>query len=194
MWTMWTTLQIVFVALGLLLVYGGDRLAWPILMQAGIACLGLAMIVIGAEAIITRRLLRFRHGRYREAYTGIPAIFQGIQFNFIGLFLMGIAMMMYFNNGKQIFQQMIRRPGLLLVLLGGLCLLQMLIILWGSGKTRQGSRGLTIPGLVIGRLFPGLIWLVFGLVLLALGVFDILAPTRFDEMGGRLLEEMYSAR
>jgi hypothetical protein len=79
-------------------------------------------------------------------------------------------------------------------LLGGLCILQMLIILWGSGKAREGSQGLGIFALVVGRLFPGLIWFVFGLVLLTLGVFDVLAPVRFDEMGGRLLEELYGAR
>ena len=89
---------------------------------------------------------------------------------------------------------MIRRPGILLVLLGGLCLLQMLIILSGSGKHRDGSQGLRLFKLAIGRLFPGLIWLVFGLVLLALGVFDILAPMRFDEMGGRILEELYEVK
>ena len=191
---MWSGLEIVFVILGMLLIFGGDRLAQPILTQAGIACLGLAMIVTGWQAIITRRLLRFRRGSSRVAYVGIPAIFQGIQFNFIGLFLIGVAIMMYFNNGREIFQQVIRRPGPFLVLLGGLCLLQLLIIVWGSGKVRENSRGLTILELVVGRLFPGLIWLTFGLVLLALGMFDVLAPIRFDEMGGRLLEELYGAR
>jgi len=192
--SMWTVLEIVFVVLGLLLVFGGNPFALPFLVPAGIACLGLAMIVTGWQAILTRRLIRYRRGRPREAYQGIPAIFQGIQFNFIGLFLIGVAIMMYFNNGREIFLQTIRRPGLFLVLLGGLCLLQMLIMLWGSGKVREGSQGLRTFELVVGRLFPGLVWLVFGLVLLFLGVFDVLAPSRFDEMGGRVLEELYGAR
>ena len=194
MWTVWTTLQVVLLALGLLLVYGGDQLARPILMHAGITSLGLAVIVTGLEAIIKRRLIRWKRGRPREAYVGIPAIFQGIQFNVVGLSLIGAAIMMQFNNGQEIFQEVIRRPGILLVLLGGLCLLQMLIILTGSGKHRDGAQGLRLFKLAIGRLFPGLIWLVFGLVLLALGVFDILAPMRFDEMGGRILEELYEVK
>jgi len=194
MWTVWTTLQIGLVALGLLLVYGGDQLARPILMYAGMICLGLGVIVMGLEGIVTRRLIRWKRGRAREAYTGIPAILRGIQFNFVGLFLIGAALMMQFNNGREIFLQAIRRPGSLLVLLGGLCFLQMLIILSRSSKTRDQSQGLRLFELVVVRLFSGLIWLVFGLVLLALGVFDILAPTRFDEMGGRILEELYGAR
>jgi hypothetical protein len=181
-------------SLGLLLVYGGNQLARPILIHAGIICLGLAMIVMGLEAIVQRRLIRWKRGRPRETYRGIPAIFQGIQFNLIGLFLIGAAIMMQFNNGREIFQEVIRRPGLLLVLLGGLCLLQMLIVLGGSGKPRDESQGLRLFALVVSRLFPGLIWLVFGLVLLALGMFDILAPMRFDEVGGRILEELYGPR
>ena len=194
MWTVWTTIQIGLVALGLLLVYGGNQLARPILMQAGIACLGIAMLVIGMEAIITRRLIRWKRGRPREAYVGIPAILHGIQFNAIGLSLIGVAIMMYFNNGREIFQQVIRRPGLLLVLLGGLALVQMAVIVWGSRKPIQGSEATRILGLIIARLFPGFIWLALGLGLIALGVFDILAPTWFDEMGGRLLEELYGSR
>ena len=192
--SMWLGLEIVILILGFLLLFGGDRLALPILSQAGIACLGLAMMVTGWQAIITRRLVRFKRGHYRVAYEGIPAIFQGIQFNFIGLFLLGAALMMYFNNGRELFQQAIRRPGPLLVLLGGLCILQMLIVLGGSGKKREGSPGLSTFELVVGRMFPGLVWLVFGFVLLALGAFDILAPIRFDEMGGRILEQLYGAR
>ncbi|HJQ13230.1 MAG TPA: hypothetical protein VJ830_00670, partial [Anaerolineales bacterium] len=151
MWTIWTTLQIGLVALGLLLVYGSDQLAQPILMRAGITSLGLAMIVMGLEAIVKRRVVRWKRGRPREAYIGIPAILQGIQFNFIGLFLIGAAIMMQFNNGREIFLQAIRRPGPLLVLLGGLCLLQMLIMLLGSGKTRNESQGLRTFDMVVGR-------------------------------------------
>lgn len=194
---MWSTFQIVqtiFLALGLLLAFGANQFSIPILLYAGVGCFGLAAMVIGWEAILTRHMvLHRRRGRYRETYTGIPAIFQGVQFNFIGLFLIGIAFMMYFNNGREIFLQIVRRPGLFLVLLGGLSLLQA-IIFWESREPEESSRRMRILVFVFARLYPALIWLVMGLVLSALGVIDALAPVRFDEMGGGFLEELYGLR
>ena len=189
---MWTTLQIVFVALTVLLVLGGKQLDSPILFDAGVACLGLAAITIGWQAIITRRLVIRRRRKWpRESYAGTPAIFQGIQFNFIGLFLIGIAFLMYFDNDQGIFLQMVRRPGVPLIFFGGLCVSQAMIFLWGSQEAKQDSGEFTILVSLIARLFPGLIWLALGVGLIVLGLFDILVPVRFDEMGGRLLEALY---
>jgi hypothetical protein len=41
------------------------------------------------------------------------------------------------------------------------------------------------------RLYPGLLLIVVGLGAMGLGLFEISAPTVFDENGGRLLEELY---
>jgi hypothetical protein len=192
---MWTTIEFTLMGLGLLLVFGGDQLSLPVLIHAGIACLGLAMLATGWQAILTRRLvLRGRGGRYPEAYSGLPAIFQGIQFNFLGLFLIGLALLTYFNNWQEVFQQMVRRPGLPLVLLGGLALLQTIIMFLGRGGAGERSQGLVILELLVGRLFPGFIWLVLGVGLMMLGLFDAVAPVKFDEMGGRFLEELYGLR
>lgn len=192
---MWSIIQIAFVALGLLLVFGGNELSMPILIYAGMGCLGLAMMVIGWEGIITRRIvLRRRRGSYRATYTGVPAIFQGVQFNFLGLFLIGAALMMYFNNGREIFLQMVRRPGLMLVLLGGLALLQAAINFAGVWRMRQGSQGFFTSALVAAGMLPVLILAVIGLALGVLGVYETVAPARFDEMGGALFEQLYGAR
>ncbi|HSL31229.1 MAG TPA: hypothetical protein VK900_18650 [Anaerolineales bacterium] len=188
-------LQIILIALGLLLAYIGNELSTPVLFYAGIACLGLAIMVMGWEGIITRRMvLRRRRGSYRATYTGVPAIFQGVQFNFIGLFLIAVAAMMYFNNGREIFLQMIRRPGLVLVLLGGLCLLQAAINFAGAWQMRQGSQGFSTSALIVVSMLPVLILVVVGLGLGAVGVFETVAPASFDEMGGALLEQLYGAR
>ena len=192
---MWTTIEIILMGLGLLLVFGGDRLAMPVLTHAGIACFGLAMIATGWQAILTRRLvLRGRGGRYAEAYTGVPAIFQGIQFNFLGLFFIGFALLTYIRDWQEVFHHMVRRPGLPLVVFGGLALLQAMIMFLGRGGTGERSRGLVILELLVGRLFPGFIWLVLGLGLMLLGLFDAVAPVRLDEMGGKFLEELYGLR
>jgi hypothetical protein len=48
--------------------------------------------------------------------------------------------------------------------------------------------------LLVGRLFPGFIWLVLGVGLMMLGLLDAVAPLKFDEMGGMFLEELYGLR
>ena len=193
---MWTTVQIVLGLLGILLVLGGDKLSIPALGYAGIACLGLTSMAIGWEAIFTQqiRLGRRRHGNV-QTYTGLAAILHGIQFNLLGLFLIGIAVMTYFNaNGRAVFLQMVRRPGLPLLVFGGLLLMQAVITLTGARELGQGPRWIVILNLLVSRLLPGGILVVLGLGALWLGVFEIMAPETFDEMGGGFLEVLYGLR
>ena len=164
----------------------------PILFYGGVACFGLASMVIGLEGIFTQRIvLGRRRGGSRRTYTGIPAILQGVQFNLIGLFFIAIAGLLYLNNGREILQQFVRRPGLPLLLLGAGCLMQAVIAIMGSHELKQGSRWFVILSLLISRLYPGLLLIVVGLVAIGLGLFEIAAPAVFDERGGRLLEEFY---
>ncbi len=144
---MWATLQLVFVLLGIVLAFVGNQMAQPMFLHAGIGCFGLAMMATGWQGILTQHMVMRRRRSYRRTFTGVPAIFQGIQFNILGLFLIVLAFMMYFNNGEEISRQIARRPGLLLVLLGGLCLLQAAITLWGAQETRQGSGAIGVMNL-----------------------------------------------
>ena len=193
---MWTTIQIVLGLLGILLVFGGDRLSIPFLGYAGIACLGLTSWAIGWEAIITRQIVigRRRHGN-RQTYTGLPAILQGIQFNLLGLFLIAISIMLYTNmNGRELALQMARHPGLPLILFGALCLMQAVITLIGSHELQDGPRWIVIMNLLISRLLPGIILVVIGFGMTGLGLFEILAPETFDQMGGGFLEVLYGLK
>ena len=193
---MWTTIQIVLGLMAILLVLGGDKLSMPIFGNAGIACFGLAAMAIGWEAILTRHIkFGSRRRGTRETYTGLPAILHGIQFNLIGLFLIVIAVMVYFNfNGRAVFLQMVRRPGLPLIVFGALLLIQAVITLTGSRELKQGADWIVILNLLVSRLLPGIILVVLGLGALWLGVFEIIAPDTFDEMGGGFLEVLYGLR
>jgi hypothetical protein len=192
---MWATIQIILGLLGILLALGGDRLSIPILTHAGIVCFGLSAMAIGWEAILTRHIVlgRRRHGN-RETYTGVAAIFQGVQFNLLGLFLIGIAFLMYFNSGREVFMQMVRRPGLALVVFGGLCLMQAGITLVGAREWKEGPGWMVTLNLIVSRLLPGLILLGIGLGAAGLGMFESIAPRAFDEMGGGFLEVLYGLR
>lgn len=194
--SMWRPLQIILFLLGLLLAYGGDKLSIPFLFYSGIACLGLGSIAVGGEAIVSRHIVIGirRHGN-RQTYTGIPAMLQGVQFILIGMFLIVIAMMMYLRaNGREFFLQMVRHPGLPLIVFGALLLVQAVIVLIGYQEQRSGPRWNVILELVIVRLLPGGILVFLGLGAIGLGLFEILAPNAFDAMGGGFLETLYELR
>lgn len=193
---MWRTIQVMLGVLGFLLAFSGDKLSIPYLFYSGIACLGLACMAIGWEAMITQQIVigMRRHGN-RETYTGVPAIFQGVQFNVIGLFLIGMAIMLYLNaDGRGIFLQMVRRPGLPLIALGILLLMQAAITLIGSHEIKEGQQWMVIVNLLVARLLPGVILVILGVAATGLGLFEVVAPNAFDARGGGFLETLYGLR
>lgn len=193
---MWTTIQIILGLLSLLLIFGGDKLSIPFFSYAGMACLGLTAMAIGWEAIITRQIVfgRRRHGNV-QTYTNLPAILQGIQFNLLGLFLIVISIMIYENiNGRELVLQMARHPGLPLIFFGALCLMQAVITLVGAHELQEGPRWIVSMNLLVSRLLPGIILVVIGLGMTGVGLFEILAPKAFDEMGGGFLEVLYGIK
>jgi hypothetical protein len=193
---MWTTTQIILGVISLLLVFIGEKLSIPFLTYFGIGFLGLTSAAIGWEAIFTRQIVigRRRHGN-RQTYTGISAILQGIQFQLLGLFLIVISFMLYTKvDGRELAMQMARHPGLPLILFGMLCLMQSVITLIGSHELQAGPRWVVIMNLFISRLLPGIILVLIGVGMTGLGLFEILAPETFDQMGGGFLEVLYGLR
>lgn len=196
---MFRTVQIIFAVLGVLFVLGGDKLAMPMLMYGGIACFGLFAMTIGWEAIIMREIVvGSRRRGTRQTYTGVPAVLQGIQFNLIGFFLIGISVFVYLgngnNNGREIFLHFIRRPGMPLVAIGLLLLLQSLVMFLGYRELNEGSGFMMTMNLIVSRMLPGVILLALGLGAMGLGLLEIVAPTVFDNLGGGFLEELYKVR
>jgi hypothetical protein len=196
----WKTIQIIFGVIGLLAAFAGGRFSMPVLLYGGIMSLGFMAIAIGWEAIITQHMvLGSRRRGTRQTYTGLAAILQRIQFNLIGIFFIGLSAMMCLsdqdekNIGREIFLQFVRRPGIPLVGLGMLLLMQAVIELIGSRESKQGSRWIVTLNL-FSRLLPGGILVVLGLGALGLGVFEIMTPDTFDEMGGGFLEVLYGVR
>ena len=195
---MFRTVQIICGVLGFLAVFAGDRFSMPVLFYGGIVCFGFLAMAIGWEGILTQQMVTgSRRSGSRRTYTGLPAILQGIQFNLLGIFLIGVSAMMYLNyqnTWREIFLLFVRRPGIPLLGFGVLMLMQAAINLIGSHELRQGERWLVILNLLVSRLLPGGILILLGLGALWLGVFEIIAPDSFDEMGGGFLEVLYGLR
>jgi len=192
------TVQIICGVLGFLAVFAGDRFSMPVLLYGGIVCFGFLAMAMGWEGILTQQMVTgSRRSGSRQTYTGLPAILQGIQFNLLGIFLIGVSAMMYLNyqnTWREIFLLFVRRPGIPLLGFGVLMLMQAAINLIGSHELRQGERWLVILNLLVSRLLPGGILILLGLGALWLGVFEIIAPDSFDEMGGGFLEVLYGLR
>ena len=194
---MWTTVQIVFGLLGILFVLGGDKLSIPALGYAGIACLGLTSMAIGWEAIFTRqiRLGRRRHGRQRTNVYRARCNFAWCSVQpdgFVpdsdcnhGLFQCRWTGG-FFADGAPAW---IASPCIWIApSYAGV------ITLTGARELSQGPRWIVILNLLVSRLLPGVILVVLGLGALWLGVFEIMAPEAFDEMGGGFLEVIYGLR
>ena len=193
---MWKRLQIGLVVLALLLIFVGDKLSIPLLSYTGLACLGMAAMAVGWEAIVTQQIVvGRRRGGTRGTYVGMPATFQGIQFNVFGFFLISAAVATYMRaDVRGYLLQWVRRPGLPLVVLGILVLMQAFITISGSLEQRDGPRREVLFELLVARLFPGFFLVIIGLGAVGAGLFEIVAPNVFDSMGGGFLEMLYGLR
>ena len=102
--------------------------------------------------------------------------------------------MLFFNTDPRALEQQIaRHPGWLLVMLGIVFLTQAAVVFIGE-KLADNARWSVLLDLIVLRLLPGGILVVLGLGALGLGLFEIVAPTAFDAMGGGFLEVLYGLR
>jgi len=187
----WTITQAVFFALGLLSAYLGDKYSISILTYGGISLFGITAILIGMEAALTRRFVLGRR-RYNETYVGFAAYAQGMQFMMIGAFFIGVSFLAYFDAGRDVILQLVRRPWSVLIAFGFYCLMQSVIAFSGYEEAKQGERWVVILNLLTSRILPGVILVVIGLGFMGLGLLDLTVPAVFDKLGGGFLEVLYS--
>jgi len=189
----WTIAQVTVFLLGIALAFAGDKLSIPILLYGGISLFGVTAILIGMEAALTRRIVLGRR-RYSETYVGIAAFAQGIQFMFMGAFLISVSFWAYLNEGRDIFLQLVRRPWPVLLIVGFYCLMQSVVAFSGYEEEKQGTRWVVTLNLLTSRLLPGVILVVIGLGLTGLSLLDLTMPSVFDNLGGGFLEVLYGVK
>lgn len=192
----WTVLQLSTAAIAVISLIGGEKLSLPILTTAGIAILGVTAILVGLEGIIKRRIvLGSRYNRYGvETYLGLAATAQGMLFLFLGAFFVAVAVVAYLNTGRSLFLYFVRNPGLPLLIFGVGCFLAATVAIFGSVEQKQGAKWIILLDLLTSRLLPGLILILLGLAATLLGLFEIVAPHAFDQLGGGFLEVLFGAR
>ncbi|HKI54540.1 MAG TPA: hypothetical protein VJ987_10485 [Anaerolineales bacterium] len=189
----WTIAQVSVFAIAFLSAFVGDKFSIPILLYGGISLFGVVAFLIGMEAAITQRIVLGRR-RYSETYVGIAAYAQGMQFMFIGAFFVGVSFLAYFDTGRDIFLQLIRRPWPVLLTFGVYCLMQAVIAIGSYEESKQGTRWIVMLNLFTSRLLPGIILIVIGVGAMFFGLLDLIVPTVFDNLGGEFLEVLYGLK
>lgn len=151
--------------LGLSSILIGQIFSISILNLIGIILLSDSGILIGVEAIRKQIYLERSHYDRRaiEANTGLAAIIQGITIILLGLLLSTIAVLVYFDVGQSIFFYFVRRPGILLVIIGLYFFLTALSVIIGYVEQKQGPKWNMSLELIASRLLPGIILIVIAL-------------------------------
>lgn len=190
-----TVLAIVIGLIGVLLLLLSQWLSIEILGYAGFGLMGFMAIVIGLEAVFTRRMVQISryNRRAEETYVGLAAIAQGVIFIMMGLFFVAMAFVAYRNSGRNLFLHFIRHPGLILLVIGLFFLMGSISAIVGTVEEKQGGRFEVFLNLVASRLLPGLILLVLAAGAFGLGFLEITAPQTFDQLGGGFLEVLFGA-
>jgi hypothetical protein len=192
----WSKFVIAAAILGILLVIADQIFTIHILTNFGIIVFALSGIMIGLEGIVKKKvvLISRYNRRLSETYIGITAVAQGILIIFLGLFLIAISILAYFNSGKSVFHYFIRHPGIPLLIFGFICFLSSTISILGSVEDKQGTKFLVIINLLTSRLLPGLILIAIGLAATCMGIIEIFDPKYFDSLGGGFLEVLLLGR
>jgi hypothetical protein len=112
----------------------------------------------------------------------------------MGGLLIGTAVLSLFNAGRALFLYLVRHPGLPLLAFGAWCWMAALIAIAGSAGQRQVPKWEHILELITSRWLPGSILIVIGAVAIGLGLFEIVAPHVFDQLGGGFLEILFGAQ
>jgi len=165
--------------------------AW--LINVGLFLFALISFLIGLETIVKRKIiLQSRYSRrLNETYTGVAAIAQGITLIILGFFLGFIDYLDLTNTGQSAFESIIKRPGIILIIIGIYVLSYALIAFLGYKEQSETSRFVYYLDLFVSRVLPGIILLAWGLGFTILGFIEVFNPTYFDSIGGGFLEVLF---
>jgi hypothetical protein len=188
-----TILAIVVGLFGVLLLFLGQWLTMDILTYAGFGLMGVVAIVIGLQAMVTRRLVQIsRYSRHAdETYVGVAAIAQGVIFIMMGFLFIGVALVAYLSGGRELFLHFVRHPGLMLLIIGLFLLMTAISALVGTVEEKQGGRFEVALNLLVSRLLPGLVLIALAAGAIGLGLLEIASPGTFDQLGGGFLEVLF---
>jgi hypothetical protein len=183
--------SLLLVAAGL--AFAGQRLALPLLTNTGFLCLGLMMLIMGVELIVTRRA-EFAIGSFVfiqavETFKGLAAQLWGVMFLALGLLII-LAIVAEWAAPAALHAWYGGLVGTKAGLGLALCAIGLFAGLWGTIRLLAGSAGLDLGRMtrlsnIVDRVGGG-IGLLAGLGLLGVGLLLIVAPGIVSSATGKL--------
>jgi hypothetical protein len=166
----------------------GLHLEWPILSAGSLIGVGLVLVAIGVPAMIERRLFfyvrNFESDRYRYViYEGLAAVPIGFALLTAGASLIALVTLYLLADPVQTLRdRMLARPSLVLVPVGLVMTATGLGFAIGfSHPARTIAQRIGLTLLNMPARIAGLILLVQGAVVLAIGLLEGLSPAAFDQ-------------
>jgi hypothetical protein len=164
---------------GLLFALGTQQPESP-LTTIGLGLLGVGIILLGLDSIITcEAIFQHEESYTTETYTGFSAVVWGVCFVLVGLGIVSGAVIYGIGKDEAVLAHIGQHPGLALIYAGAIVLTMAIPGIIGSHEENRSR--LALLGSVPGRLFAMLLTTTAALVLLA-GVYELVSPTGFDEL------------
>lgn len=174
----WSKLEIYLLIGGFVIAIAGNQLAVPILTSVGLGIVALAIVLVGLQAVITRKMEWAIKWYSHETYQGFAAIALGLIVVIFGIGVGAMVAAQALHREESFFALIFSRPGIVLLLIGAILFLRGLAGVIGAAEWNKTATSRLLNG-VIERLVM-LVSLLFGALLLILGAVEILAPSVFD--------------
>jgi hypothetical protein len=171
----------ILIALGIgtvLLLYLHDHFGLPALFLYGaLALSGLLVIALGLDDIIAREAPPDAEFDQLESYSGFRSVLWGLFLVLLGLCIIAAGMILFVGAGDTVVDFLKARPGPALIIAGAFLITYSLATVI-SPVDKRGSFWNHLA-IIPGRLF-NLALAVLGILILAAGFWDVIAPAAFN--------------
>jgi hypothetical protein len=184
----WPYTYLAVAVTAVVIIFVGNTLAWARLQAVGVVLLGLGLAVVGIDSIRSRYHEEgVSPGRItsssRFVFHGPGAISWGFLCVAVGLAMVTIAAVVLLGLTHAAERLVGERPGLVIAPLGFIFLCSAGGWLWG--EEQMNSSPLMFLATLPHRL-GALVAVLFSLAVLAVGVFELVAPAAFDQLVDQL--------
>jgi hypothetical protein len=183
--------SVILAVLGAAMAFYGlqENIGW--LATSGLAICGISAIALGIEAIVTRRL-ELQEGdtdsSVTTTYLGLNAAIWGVIFVLVGFALL-VASGLFLLGLAEPFGAYVPHHVGTVIILGGI--IAILFGISGFAVSEEESANWLMRFLLIPRRVFGVLLCLFGLVLLAIGGFELLVPATFKSIWDGIFFAMF---
>ncbi|MBZ0303508.1 MAG: hypothetical protein K8J31_27455 [Anaerolineae bacterium] len=179
--------QIGLIAAGGVLIFVGDKIHVPNLLNLGVATIGFGVVAMGAGAVLKRRIeFREKNRAVGVTYRGLAAAAWGLLLALFGVAIMGAAAASVLGMRDALLEVVKAHPGLLVAPLGLVMILRGIAGVIGPDDTRRSIWSALSQAVY---RFGGLILLAFGVLTVVLAIWDLRSPGTLR----RLVESLASS-